>query len=104
MEDFISRIIEIDRQAREIAVDTDLLKKQADEDIAKKNALVKKKYDDITAAAVEKFKTEEQQRSQKKLEEKRELYENQAEQFDSVFKQNKQPWADELCKRALSQT
>ena len=92
MEDFISRIIEIDRQAREIAVDTDLLKKQADEDIAKKNALVKMKYDDITAAAVEKFKTEEQQRSQKKLEEKRELYENQASQMAELgFNMNLAP-------------
>lgn len=103
MEDFISRIIEIDKQARQIAVDADSLKAQADKEIAEKNAQVKKETDAKTAAAVEKFKADEQQRSDKKLAEKKALYEQQAQQFDAVFKQNKENWAEELCKRALSQ-
>lgn len=102
MNDFISRIIEIDKQAREIAVDADTLKAQADAVIAKENAEYKREIDEKTEKQVEDYKLSEQKRSEQKLLAKQDFYAKTAEGFGEIAKRESEKWVDELVSRSLS--
>lgn len=102
MNDFISRIIEIDKQAREIAVDTDTLKAQADKEIAEACEQYKKEINEKTDKKVEEYKLSEQNASEKRLNAKQSYYAETAEGFGEIAKRESDKWVDELVKRALS--
>lgn len=102
MNDFISRIIEIDKQARKIAVDTDTLKAQADKEIAKANQQYKKEIDVKTDKQVEKYKLSEQKASDDRLSAKQDYYAKTADDFGKIAQRDSDKWVDELVKRALS--
>ncbi len=101
MEDFINRIIEIDKQARKMTVDTDALKAKADEEIAKINEAVKAKYDQKTEKAVSEYREQSEKQSEQKLADKKAYYEKISEDFGKVYEQNKDRWVDELVKRSI---
>ena len=102
MNDFISRIIEIDKQARKIAVDADTLKAKADAEIAKANAEYKKKIDEKTDKQVEDYRAAQQNASDNRLKSKQEYYAKTAEGFGDIANRESDKWVDELVRRALS--
>lgn len=102
MNDFINRIIEIDKQARMVAVDADTLKAQADAVIAKANAEYQQEIDEKTEKQVEDYRISAEKSSEQKLRAKQDYYAKTAESFGEIAKRDSDKWVDELVSRALS--
>lgn len=101
MEEFISRIIEIDRQARQLTVDPDALKAQADREIAQQNSRLKEQIDKQTESEIEQYRKDCTAAAEKTLRDKKEYYESMSAHFDDVYRQNGKAWEDELVRRTL---
>lgn len=102
MEDFINRIIEIDKQAKSIVVDEETLKAEADKEIAEKTAIIKAEIDKKIEDEVEKFSVETKKASEDKLGEKKKYYDKISEEFGDIYEKQSEQWVDELVKRTLA--
>lgn len=103
MEEFIKKIIEIDKQARESVQDYDTLRKNADEEIAKINEKAKEDAWAENEKKIEKYRLVTEQETAKRLDNKRRFYENTAEKFGKIYDEKKDEWANTLARRAIEQ-
>ncbi len=101
MEDFIKRIIEIDKKAQELSVDKKYMQNKAEEEIQIECKKIKNKIDEKTEKAIEEYSLNLEKETNKKLNKKRTYYDSISNNFDLLYKANKTRWIYELVNRSL---
>lgn len=101
MEDFIKRIIEIDKKAQKLSVDKQAMQNKADEEIKIECQKIKNKIAEKTEKTIEEYSLNLEKETNKKLNKKRAYYNNISDNFDLSYNANKTRWIYELVNRSL---
>ena len=101
MEDFIKRIIEIDKKAQKLSVDKQAMQNKADEEIKIECQKIKNKIAEKTEKTIEEYSLNLEKETNKKLNKKRAYYNNISDNFDLSYNTNKTRWIYELVNRSL---
>ena len=101
MEEFIKRIIEINKEAEKMTSNIGEMRKTADQEIAEELKRMSVEAKEQADAEVEKYRHDLSSEMRKKLESKNAEYDSCLEAFDSIYKQHHNEWVDTLVKRAV---
>lgn len=101
MEEFIKRIIEINKEAEKMTSNIGEMRKTADREIAAELQNMNSKAKQEADAEVEKYRNDFSEEMRKKFESKNAEYDSFLEAFDSIYAQHRDEWIDTLVKRAV---
>lgn len=101
VENFIKRILDIDKQAQSITVDKNALRLDADKEIDAQVEAMTREYADAADKAVEEYEKQETAVVERKLKQREEDYNRLIIAFDKNYSENKDKWIAELTKRAI---
>ena len=101
MEDMIKRIVEMDRQARQITEQAQSAKLNSTAAIEKKKQKLRDEYFVQAQAQVEQNNEAEQAAAKKDWEKIQQQYSRRAQKLDEKFAANREKWVNELFERTI---
>ena len=101
MENIINRILELDKQTRKMALDSNELKVNADKEIKEKTKEITQNYKIKAEQKIEKIIAEETEFLEKKLKQKEQDIKKSLNKLDEKFVKHKDEWVTELTHNTL---